>query len=70
MTDYQPTVPRPPIIKGEPPVNDPNLRMQWWEAEQRDDWAELSRLQTAEDEPSPLPDGFSLVLRPDFIDRR
>ena len=54
----------------DPPVNDPNLRLQWWEAEERGDWAELSRLQTAEDEPTPLPAGFVLVQRPDFVDRR
>ena len=52
------------------PVEDPNLRLQWIDAEQRNDWAALSALQTAEQEPSPLPAGFALVERPDFIDRR
>ena len=54
----------------DPPVTDPNLRQQWIEAEARNDWAELSRLQTAEAEPTQLPAGFALVQRPDFIDRR
>lgn len=52
------------------PVEDPRLRMQWIEAQERNDWAELSRLQTAEQESGQLPAGFALVERSDFIDRR
>lgn len=52
------------------PLEDPVLRQQWHEAEAAGDWAALSRLQVAEREDGGIPEGFALVERPDFIDRR